>query len=102
MQLMAQHKSERNSDQQSTDPKIIDEWPLNSRERLRVTLEPYRGVWLVNLRKWYEAAGGEFRPTKQGVALSVKHLPQFVEAVTRALSIAGERGLIPADSEGAQ
>ena len=43
--------------------------------------------------------GGELRPSKRGIALSVKHLPQLAEAVAKALTIARERELIAADHE---
>jgi Transcriptional Coactivator p15 (PC4) len=97
MQVVAQQEPQRNS-----DAGIIAEWPLKRHERLRVSLELFNGVWLINSRKWFEADNGEWRPSKQGIALGVKHLPQFVEAVTKALSIARERGLIPIDSESDQ
>jgi Transcriptional Coactivator p15 (PC4) len=76
------------------DPVIVAEWPINSRETARVSIELYNGTWLINSRKWFKAENGEWRPTKQDIALSTKHLPQFVEAVTKALSIARERGLL--------
>jgi hypothetical protein len=59
-------------------------------------------VWLFNVRKWFEAANGELRPGKQGLALSVKHLPRLVEAVTSAEHFARERGLITDAAEDAQ
>ena len=43
--------------------------------------------------------GGELRPSKRGIALSVKHLPQLAEAVAKALTIARERELIAANHE---
>ena len=76
------------------DARIIAEWPLKRHERLRVTLDLFNGVWLINSRKWFEAEDGEWRPSKQGIALGVKHLPQLAEAVAKALSIARERGLL--------
>jgi hypothetical protein len=98
---MAQPESGRNSDQPETnsDLKVIDEWPLNGRERLRVTLELYRGVWLINLRKWFEADDGGLRPSKRGIAVSIRHLPQLAEAITHAVSIARHRGMIEAGAE---
>jgi hypothetical protein len=88
--------------QSDPDSGIIDEWPLKRHERLRVSVELFNGTWLINCRKWFEAENGEWRPGKQGVALGVKHLPRLAEAVTKALSIARERGLIAVDHEGEQ
>jgi hypothetical protein len=81
---------------------IVAEWPLKRHERLRITLELFNGVWLINSRKWFETENGEWRPSKQGIALGVKHLPQLADAVAKALSIARERGLIAVDGEAAK
>jgi hypothetical protein len=79
---------------------VIAEWLLNRRgELVRVLIDRFNGVWLVNIRKWYEAEDGAIRPGKQGIAFSVRHLPQLAEAVAKALSIARERGLIAIDGE---
>lgn len=102
MQTLAQNEPRRNNNQADSDAGIIAEWPLKRHERLRVSLELFNGVWLINSRKWFQAENGEWRPSKQGIALGVKHLPQLAEAVTKALSIARDRGLIPADSEGSK
>jgi hypothetical protein len=99
MKVMAQQEPQRNSNQtkSDTDAGIIAQWPFKRHERLRISLELFNGVWLINI----EAESGEWRPSKQRIALSVKHLPQLADAVTKALSIARERGLIPVDSEAA-
>jgi hypothetical protein len=78
---------------------IVAEWPLSRHERLRVSVELFKDVWLVNCRKWFEAENGELRAGKQGIALGVKHLPRLAEAVAEALLIARERGLIAVDGE---
>jgi Transcriptional Coactivator p15 (PC4) len=94
MEEMPQRGSERNDNSYESDVLIVDEWRLNSRERMRVTLEPYKGIWLLNLRKWYEADDGKFQPSKRGIAVSVRHLPQLAEAVTQAVSVARDHDLI--------
>jgi hypothetical protein len=78
-------------------PLVIAEWPINNRrEKARVSIEHFNGAWLINVRKWYEADDGAMHPGKQGIALSIKHLPQLAEAITNALAAASERELIPA------
>jgi Transcriptional Coactivator p15 (PC4) len=101
MDIVPHQEPQRNSNQSKSNPDtgIIAEWPLKRHERLRISLELFNGVWLINSRKWFETESGEWRPSKQGIALCVKHLPQLADAVTKALSIARERGLIPVDSE---
>jgi Transcriptional Coactivator p15 (PC4) len=77
-------------------PIIVDEWTINNRrEKVRVSIEQFNGAWLINVRKWYEADDGAMHPGKQGIALSIKHLPQLAEAITNALAVASKRELIP-------
>jgi Transcriptional Coactivator p15 (PC4) len=69
-----------------TDGIIVAEWAINRRESVRVSVEQYKGVDLVNIRKWFKAEDGSLRPGKAGIALNVKHLPRLTEAMTMALS----------------
>jgi hypothetical protein len=78
----------------SDDPTIIAEWPLNSREHLRVSIEKFNGFDLINIRKWFKAEDGELRPGRHGIAVQVKHLPHLAAALTKALALATERDLI--------
>lgn len=73
---------------------IIAEWPLNSRDRLRVLIKEYNGADLVSVRKWFTADDGTLRPSKQGVAIKPKHLPQLSDAIAKALTTAIAHGLI--------
>jgi hypothetical protein len=57
-----------------TDATIIDEWPINRRENVRISVEKYKGVDLVSIRKWFKAEDGLLLPGKAGIALNVKHL----------------------------
>ena len=79
---------------QQAAPAIVAEWPIKRGEVVRGSIEKYNGVWLINLRKWYEAEDGELRPGKHGIALAVKHLPRLSEAFNEALHTAQHRGLI--------
>ncbi len=54
-----------------TDAGIIDEWTINRRERVRVSVESFKGVDLI-----------------------IKFLPQLTEAMVKACSLASERQLI--------
>jgi len=74
----------------------VAEWQLNRRECIRVSIEQFKGTWLINIRKWFDADDGTIRPSKDGIALRVKHLPQLSDAITRALATAIERGLVEA------
>jgi len=73
-----------------TAPTIV--LPKNSREELRVSLDPFKGHNLVSLRVWYRSQDGDMRPTKKGVALQVANLPAVIAALSelQALSDVGE------------
>jgi hypothetical protein len=103
MTTITQDAPQRNSRKSDDlEPIIIAEWSLNKRgETVRVSIENYKGTWLINIRKWFKADDGEMRPGK-GSALGVKNLPQLTDAMEQALATALERGLIPADREGGQ
>jgi hypothetical protein len=105
MTVFAQDAPEGNRQENRTesvpapDEIIVDQWELNRRESARVTLALYRGVWLINVRKWFLSDGDELRPGK-GFAIGVKHLPLLAGAVTQALAVARDRGLVPPDDVG--
>ena len=73
---------------------VIAEWPINSRERLRVSIEQYNCTWLFSARRWFAADDGSIRPLKRGLSIGLKHLPLIAEGTARALAFARERGLI--------
>jgi Transcriptional Coactivator p15 (PC4) len=103
MATLTQEAVRRNSSRSNADevePILIAEWPINRREIARVSIECYRGSWLINLRKWYEDETGKFNPGNKGIALSVVHLRRIGLAMNEAIEVARSRGLIPADQEG--
>jgi hypothetical protein len=79
------------------EPIAITEWSLNNRgETVRVSIDNFKGTWLVSIRKWFKAEDGQMRPGK-GLAMGAKNLPRLADAIDQALSTARERDLIPAD-----
>jgi hypothetical protein len=81
-----------------SEPTIIAQWELNSRESLRVELHEFRGTKIIGIRKWFSAPNGAMAPGKDGINLNLKHLPRLAAAVNDALSKAREDNLITADS----
>jgi hypothetical protein len=100
MTIAPQDGADRSGRHGTSDPEpiIIAEWPIKRGEIARVSIDFYKGTWLI-VRKWFEVAQGEMRPGK-GIAMGVKNLPQMAAAVEEALALARQRGLIPADREG--
>jgi hypothetical protein len=84
------------------EPILIAEWPLKRGEIARVSIKNYKGTWLLDIRKFFENEAGDYNPTSKGIALSIKHLNRINTALADALTVARQRGLIPADQEGDQ
>lgn len=69
----------------------------NDREEVRVSIDNFHGKTLVNIRVFFRSAEGEWRPGKQGLALSTaqyRHLASALVEVGEALAL---RGLIQTD-----
>jgi hypothetical protein len=63
---------------------ILYEWRKNARERVRVSLSHYRGHDLVDIRAWFDAGDGTFRPSKSGIGIQWEQLPQLRRALEAA------------------
>ncbi len=83
----------------ATAENTIAAWPINKRETVRASIEKFNNVWVINIRKWFKADDGERRPGNRGIALSVRHLPRLVEAMSAAHRIAIQQGLIDSAPE---
>jgi transcriptional coactivator p15 (PC4) len=80
-----------------SEPVVIAQWELNSRESVRVELHEFKGTQLIGIRKWFAGANGAMAPGKSGINLNLKHLPRLAAAVNDALSKAREGGPIFAE-----
>ena len=79
---------------------VIATVPKNGREDVRVALSEYAGRRQIDVRTFADArGGGERKPTPKGVNLSVKHLPELIEALQDAAAVALRRGLIKPPGE---
>jgi hypothetical protein len=103
MTTLAQDAPRRNDSRSNSDdvePILISEWPLSRGEIARVSIRSFKGTWLIDLRKWFEAGDGQLRAGPKGISLSVKHLRRVSTAMNEAIEVARSRGLIEADEEG--
>src|SRR5260370_34106701 len=53
-------------------------------ERLRVQVKEYRGRTYIDLRTWYVAEDGEYRPSSKGVTIKPTQVPEVVQALMLA------------------
>jgi Transcriptional Coactivator p15 (PC4) len=75
--------------------KVIDEWPLNGGETMRVTIENYKGHDLVHIRRWQRGSNGQLYPTEKGAAVKVRQLPRLLKALKTIRVHAKKIGLLP-------
>jgi Transcriptional Coactivator p15 (PC4) len=59
-----------------------------------VQIKEFEGVIFADARQFYTGADGISRPTKKGLAITLRRLPELVEPLDKALTRASELGLI--------
>lgn len=57
--------------------------PKNVLEEIRVTIDEFHCLQLLNMRVWYRSDDG-MRPSKKGLAMRLAQLPELLEALTAA------------------
>lgn len=63
--------------------------PKNAREEIRVERQDYQGHDLVQMRVWFDAGGGEMRPTKKGIAIRVDQVAALQAALVKVTQTEG-------------
>jgi hypothetical protein len=76
------------------DPIEIAKWKRSQTERIKVTLECFRGRNVVTLRTWWKDKDGKDQPGRDGITLDVAHVPKLARAFKRAHKQAKQAGLI--------
>jgi hypothetical protein len=77
---------------------VVDEFPRNDREVVRVVIDQYRGHHMIQIRNFYLGSSGDWLPGKGGIGMSARHLPRLATAINAALAEAQRAGMI--DSRG--
>jgi hypothetical protein len=78
------------------EPIVCAEFWRNRRgESVRVQLREFEGQTLVDLRVHY-LSGGKLMPTRKGLSIVVRRLPELAAAIGKALDRAVELGLLEA------
>lgn len=75
-------------------PIIVTEMKKNSKERIRFTVEDYRGIPVVNVRVWYLDENDTWKPGRQGLAMDVKKIREFSKAIIKVRKEAVAAALI--------
>lgn len=75
-------------------PITVAEFQKNSRDTVRIALEVFKGTPLIAVRVWYRDGSGGLRPGKDGINISIKHLPALADGIAAAAARARALGLI--------
>jgi predicted SpoU family rRNA methylase len=63
---------------------LIAEMEKNPKEKIRVSIEEYRGSTFVDLRVYWQDEAGEWKPSRKGIALSDECIDEVIEALRKA------------------
>lgn len=63
---------------------ILGEIERNPTERLRVSLENFKGRDYIDLRIYYQEDNGEWKPTKKGVTVSPEKIDEIISFFSKA------------------
>ena len=65
-------------------------------EQVRLTINEFRGIEYLHLRKYYLDFDGDFKPTKDGVAVPIdfENSRAFFEGLVEILSLAESKGIL--------
>lgn len=64
---------------------LVHSFDRSPTEQVQVALSKYKGKTYVDLRIYYKASDGEYRPTKKGITVSPDLLPELGEAIRKLL-----------------
>ena len=54
-------------------------------EQVQVSVSKYKGKTYADIRIYYKADDGEYRPTKKGITVSPAQLPELGEAIRKLI-----------------
>jgi hypothetical protein len=62
----------------------IAEIEKNQKERIRISIEEYRGHKFVDCRVYWQDEQGDWKPSKKGIALNDECIDPVIEALQKA------------------
>ena len=63
---------------------VIAELEKNQKEKIRVSIEEYRGTKFIDCRVYWEDEQGQWKPSKKGIALNSECINEVIEALQKA------------------
>jgi hypothetical protein len=79
------------------EPVEIARWWKSRRRDIAivVTLSAYESINIVNVREYFTDQAGCMKPSTRGLAMVVRRLPEFSNAIRKALETARALNLLP-------
>jgi hypothetical protein len=71
------------------DRELVHSFDKSPTEQVQASLSTYKGKTYVDLRIFFKASDGEFRPTKKGITISPELLPELGEAIRKLIEKVG-------------
>ena len=63
---------------------VISEIEKNLKEKIRVSIEEYRGTRFIDCRVYWEDDQGQWKPSKKGIALNGECINEVLNALQKA------------------
>ena len=63
---------------------LISEISKNQKEKIRVSIEEYRGTRFIDCRVYFQDETGEWKPTKKGIALNSESIAEVIKGLEKA------------------
>jgi hypothetical protein len=74
---------------------LVDQWAKGAGDVVRVELTEFQGHDMISMRVWRPRGNGKYQPLRNGINLTVKHLPKLIKALRRARKKVVDAGLLP-------
>jgi hypothetical protein len=79
------HRQCREGETMPDERELIHSFDRSATEQLQVSLSKYKGKTYADIRIYYKADDGEYRPTKKGITVSPAQLPELGEAIRKLI-----------------
>jgi hypothetical protein len=66
-------------------PIVVAEWRRNQTERIRISLDDFKGRNVIAIRTVWKDQNGNEHPGRHGITLDVSHTPKLAKGFKRAL-----------------
>jgi hypothetical protein len=81
------HRQFREDEIMPDERELVHSFERSATEQVQVSLSKYKGKTYADIRIYYKADDGEYRPTKKGITVSPAQLPELGEAIRKLIEM---------------